>query len=139
MTDQELKTAKETVENSFVFNFDTRAKTLGRLITYEYYGYPKDFIFEYQKAVAAVTKADILRVAKEYLRPQDLAIVAVGNSKDFGKPLSDARARSTPIDLTIPEPKKEQPKVDASIARVGQNSFCRRRSRPSAAPTSWRP
>ena len=26
VTDQELKTAKETVENGFVFNFDTRAK-----------------------------------------------------------------------------------------------------------------
>ncbi len=30
---------------------------------YQYYGYPKDFIFQYQKAIAAVTKADVLRVA----------------------------------------------------------------------------
>src|SRR5439155_25203923 len=77
VSDQELKTAKETVENGFVFNFDTRSKTLTRIMTYEYFGYPKDFIFQYQKAVAAVTKADVLRVAKERLRPQDLALVAV--------------------------------------------------------------
>jgi len=69
VTDQELKTAKETVENSFIFNFDTRSKTLNRLVNYEYFGYPKDFIFQYQKAIAAVTKADVLRVAKQYLRP----------------------------------------------------------------------
>ena len=87
VSDQELKTAKETVENGFVFNFDTRSKTLSRMMTYEYFGYPKDFIFQYQKAIAAVTKADILRVAKQYVHPQDLVTVAVGNPKEFGKPL----------------------------------------------------
>jgi zinc protease len=118
VSDQELKTAKETVENSFVFNFDTRSKTLGRMITYEYYGYPKDFIFDYQKAVAAVTKADILRVAKEYLRPKDLTIVAVGNPKDFAKPL-DTLGKVTPLDLTIPEPKKEETKTNPETLEKG--------------------
>lgn len=106
VSDQELKTAKETVENGFVFNFDTRAKTLGRMMTYEYFGYPMDFIFQYQKAIAAVTKADILRVAKQHLRPDDLVTVAVGNPKDFAKPL-DTLGKVTLIDLTIPELKAE--------------------------------
>ena len=119
VSDQELKTAKETVENGFVFNFDTRNKTLSRMMTYEYYGYPKDFIFAYQKGVASVTKADILRVAKEYLRPQDLAIVAVGNPKDFSKPL-DTLGKTTPIDLTIPELKQEAAKVDTDSLNKGK-------------------
>ena len=50
VTDEELKTAKDTALNSLVFAFDTKAKTLGRILTYEYYGYPKDFIQQYQKA-----------------------------------------------------------------------------------------
>jgi zinc protease len=119
VSDQELRTAKDTVENGFVFNFDTRSKTLSRMMTYEYFGYPKDFIFDYQKAIASVTKADILRVAKEYLRPQDLAIVAVGNPKDFDKPL-DTLGKVTPIDLTIPELKQEPVKVDAETAEKGK-------------------
>jgi predicted Zn-dependent peptidase len=119
VTDQELKTAKDTVENGFVFNFDTRSKTLSRMMTYEYFGYPKDFIFEYQKAIAAVTKADILRVAKERLHPQDLVIVAVGNPKAFDKPL-DTLGKVTPIDLTIPEPKQEAVKVDAESLAKGK-------------------
>ncbi|HTM49624.1 MAG TPA: pitrilysin family protein [Bryobacteraceae bacterium] len=119
VTDQELKTAKETVENSFIFNFDTRSKTLNRLVNYEYFGYPKDFIFQYQKAIAAVTKADVLRVAKQYLRPQDLVIVAVGNPKDFAKPL-DSLGKVTPIDLTIPEPKVEAAKVDSASLVKGK-------------------
>jgi zinc protease len=44
VTDDELQTAKETALNSLVFAFDTKAKTLGRMLNYEYYGYPRDFI-----------------------------------------------------------------------------------------------
>lgn len=102
---EELKTAKDTVLNSFVFFFDTPAKTLNRIVMYDYYGYPRDFIFTYQKAVAAVTRGDVLRVAKEYLKPGKLTIVAVGNDKEFARPLSTLGLPVRAIDLTIPEPK----------------------------------
>jgi zinc protease len=107
VTDQELQTAKDTTLNGFVFHFDRPSKTLNRLVQYEYYGYPRDFIFQYQKAIAAVTKADILRVAQKYFRPQDLTYVATGNPQEFGTPLSALGMKVEPIDLTIPEPKKE--------------------------------
>jgi zinc protease len=115
VTDQELKTAKETVLNSFVFNFDQPGKTLNRLLLYEYHGYPKDFIFQYQKAVEAVSKADILAAAKKHLSPQQLSIVAVGKPSDFGRPLTALNLPVTPIEL---EPKKEAAKADgASLAK----------------------
>jgi zinc protease len=118
VTDEELRIAKESTLNSFVFAFDSPGKVLSRLMTYEYYGYPKDFIFQYQKAVAAVTKADVLRVAKEYLKPENFVIVAVGKSEDFGTPLSALGLPIHNIDLTIPEPKREAAKADpASLAK----------------------
>ncbi len=107
VTDEELQTSKDTVLNSFVFYFDTPAKTLNRLILYEYYGYPRDFIFQYQKATATVTKADVRRVVRQYLKPEDLTIVAVGNPKDFGLPLSTLGLPVHALDLTIPEPKPD--------------------------------
>ena len=107
VTDQELKTAKEKVLNSFVFNFDRPSKTLSRIVAYGYYGYPDDFIFNYQKAVAEVTKADILRVAKKYVKPEELVVVAVGNSASLGKPMADLKMPITQIDLTIPAAKQE--------------------------------
>ncbi|PWU04894.1 MAG: peptidase M16 [Terriglobia bacterium] len=103
VSDDELNTAKQTALNSLVFAFDTKAKTLGRVLTYEYYGYPKDFIQQYQKALAAVTKADVLRVARERLRPETFVIVAVGNPKDFGQPLSSLGTPVSNIDLAIPQ------------------------------------
>jgi zinc protease len=105
VTDQELQTSKDTVLNSFVFNFDSPSKTLGRIITYEYNGYPRDFIFQYQKAIEKVTKADVLRVAKEYLKPENLTVVATGKPQDFGKPLSTIGPVKN-IDLTIPAEKR---------------------------------
>lgn len=119
VTDQELQTAKDTILNGFVFNFDRPSKTLNRLMVYEYFGYPKDFVFQYQKAIAAVTKADVLRVAKEHFRPQDITIVAVGNPQEFKTPLSELGMKVEPIDLTIPEPKKSGTKTDAASLQQG--------------------
>jgi zinc protease len=117
VSDQELQTAKETALNSFIFNFDSPSKTLGRVVTYEYYGYPKDFIFEVQKSLERVTKSDVLRVAKEYIKPENLTIVAVGKPQDFGTPLTSL-GNVVPIDLTIPEPKKAAGKqTTASVAK----------------------
>jgi zinc protease len=120
VTEKELDEAKQAVLNSFVFNFDSPAKTLNRVMRYEYFGYPKDFLFQYQKAIAAVTRADVLRVAKQHIRPDELAIVTVGNPKEFGKPLTTL-GKVTELDLTIPEPKQELSKADAgSLARGKQ-------------------
>ncbi len=117
VTQKELDDAKQAVLNSFVFNFDSPAKTLNRVIQYEYFGYPKDFLFQYQKAIENVTRADVLRVAKAHLRPDDLTIVAVGNPADFAQPLSTL-GKVNELDLTIPQPPKQVSQADdASLAR----------------------
>jgi outer membrane lipoprotein-sorting protein len=121
VSDDELQTAKDTVLNGFVFNFDRPSKTINRLMIYQYYGYPKDFIFQYQKAIAGVTKADVLRVAQQYFQPKNLSYVAVGNPKDFGTPLASLGMKVAPIDLTIPEPKKEAAPADPAAQTKGKS------------------
>lgn len=125
VTDEELQTAKDTVLNGFIFNFDRPSKTLNRLLTYRYYGYPADFIFQYQKAIAAVTKADVLRVAKEHFRPENLSYVACGNSKDFGTPLASLGMKIEAIDLTIPEPKAQAAKATPETMSQGKALLAR--------------
>jgi zinc protease len=107
VTNAELKTAKDAVLNSFVFFFDSPSKTLNRMVSYDYYGYPPDFIFQYQKAVETVTRADVMRVAREHLNPDNLTIVAVGDVKQMVRPLSSLGLPVRPLDLTIPEPQPE--------------------------------
>lgn len=108
VSDAEIETARQTSVNSFVFNFDTPAKTLARLMRYEYFGYPRDFIFTFQKALEAVTKADVLRAARQHLHPEEFTIVATGNPGEFGKPLSALGLPVQPLDITISPPPQAQ-------------------------------
>ena len=119
VSDSELETAKQTALNSLVFAFDSKAKTLARMLNYEYYGYPRDFIQQYQKALAAVTGADVLRAAKEHLNPKDLTTVAVGRGEELTAMLGRLGQPLTPIDLTIPEPKATSANVDAASLEQG--------------------
>lgn len=125
VTEEELKTAKDKVLNSLAFDYDTKAKTLSRMLNYEYYGYPEDFVQQHQKALAAVTRADVLRVAKERLNPAAFIIVAVGNPQGFGRPLEALGGPAKAIDLTIPEPKLEAAKADEASLAQGKQLLAR--------------
>jgi predicted Zn-dependent peptidase len=107
VSSDELETARQSALNGLVFAFDTKTKTLSRMLNYEYYGYPKDYIDRFQKGLEAVTRADVLRVARERVHPADLTIVAVGKTDEFQKSLATLGLPVSSIDLTIPEAKPE--------------------------------
>lgn len=106
ISEAELAYAKESTLNSFIFNFEDPAQTLSRLMRYEYYGYPEDFIFRYRQALEATTVADVQRVARRYLQPENLVILVVGNQEAIEPPLSSlgSDVEVTAIDISIPEP-----------------------------------
>jgi len=105
VTDEELALAKDSFLNSFVFNFDSKGEIVNRLVTYEYFGYPEDFLMRIKSNVEKVTKADVLRVAKKHLKPDTVQILAVGRPDDFDEPLSTF-GNVNEIDITIPPPKQ---------------------------------
>lgn len=107
ITDAELARAKDSVLNAFIFNFATPYQTLSRVMRYEYYGYPQDFIFQYQKQVEATTAADVQRVAQTYLKPEKLVTLVVGNAASIKPPLDSLSTdtKVTKIDVSIPSPK----------------------------------
>jgi zinc protease len=101
----ELDLAKDSILNSFVFKFANPAQILSRLMTYEYYGYPADFIFKYQRRVQATTIQDIQRVAQQYLQPNQIVTLVVGNDRAIQPPLSQLGSNIKAVDVTIPQPK----------------------------------
>lgn len=103
---EELQFAKDAVLNSFVFNFATPEQTLSRLIRYEYYGYPSDFVFQFQEAVESATVEQILDAAQRNLKPSDLVTIVVGNIDAIDPSLGTLaeEVKITPIDITIPDP-----------------------------------
>jgi zinc protease len=103
VTEDELRVAKEGILNSWVFNFDTTGELVQRMMTYDYYGYPRDFLAKFKENIDKVTQDDILRAAKKNIQPDKLVILAVGREEDFDKPLSTLGDVNT-IDITIPQP-----------------------------------
>jgi len=101
-TDDELAQAKESILNAFIFNYDSKAGILGQQMTYAYYGLPSNYLDTYRANVEKVTKDDVVRVAKKYVHADDLAILVVGKSADFPKPL-DTLGKVTTLDIAIPK------------------------------------
>ena len=105
--EQELANAKESILNSFVFNFQNPSQTLSRLIRYEYFDYPDNFIFRYQQQVENVTQKDILQAAQKYLQPNRLVTLVVGNVQAMKPPLNSLEQKITLIDVSLPQARQD--------------------------------
>lgn len=128
VTDEEIGLAKEALLNAFVFTMDTREKALAQQVRLEFYGFPADYYTKFPALLEKVTAADVARVAKKYTSADQLAMLVVGNEKDFGKPLSSLGSVTT-IDVTIPTGDASEKKAAPSgsnaegvalIKKVGQ-------------------
>ena len=103
--DDEVKKSKDSILNSFIFAFDSKAKVLAERMSYEFYSYPADFLERYRTGIEKVTAADVNRVARKYIRPEKLATLVVGNAQDFDREL-DTFGKVTKVDISIPPPPK---------------------------------
>jgi zinc protease len=103
INDEEIKRAKDAILNSFVFRFDSPEKVLQEKMAYEFYGYPLDFLENFQKEIEKVTKEDVARVAAKYIHRDQMSVLVVGNVAEFDKPLSTLGPVNK-LDITIPPP-----------------------------------
>ena len=82
---EELQTAKNSAIETFPRIFSTAAQIAGTFAQDEYTKRPVDYWDTYRTKVAAVTAADVQRVANKYLDPSKLVILVVGNIDDITK------------------------------------------------------
>lgn len=82
VADQELDEAKSYLMGSFPLRMDTNAKMARLLSHVEYFKLGLDYFDHYPRYIQAVTKADILRVAKKYLDPERFILVAVARQQE---------------------------------------------------------
>ncbi|MEN8148407.1 MAG: pitrilysin family protein [Planctomycetota bacterium] len=91
VSDEELDLAKQSFLNGMVFNVASPFGVVDQYVSLEYLGYPRDWMKTFEERIATVTKEDIQRVAKKYLRPDGVTIVIAGNPETF-----DERPASLP-------------------------------------------
>ncbi len=78
VTEAELAGAKEALINSFVFRFTSQFSVVTQLLTLEFDDYPPEYLETLLDRYRAVTREDIQRVARTYLRPDAVTILVVG-------------------------------------------------------------
>lgn len=79
ISEDELKGAKLYLTGSFPLQFDSNSEIASFLSAVEFFGLGADYADEYLEKIEAVTAEDIQRVARKYVRPEDLLLVVAGN------------------------------------------------------------
>lgn len=103
--DEEFATAKESVQNRFVFNFERRSSALFRAAYNQVLGLPADYLDRYQRALADVTPATAFASAKLRIRPDGLSVIVVGKESQFEHPLERVGLPVERVDISIPAAK----------------------------------
>jgi zinc protease len=75
----ELEEAKRAVVAAFALSLERPEEVLSYAITRKLYGFPEDYWDTYPAKIMAVTAADVQAVARKYIVPEALQVVAVGD------------------------------------------------------------
>lgn len=87
-TQEEFQTAVDRYLNAQVFEYESKARVVDRLVRLKWEGMPLDTPEREFAAIANMTLDDAKKAAAEYLHPDGLTILVVGNAADFDQPLS---------------------------------------------------
>jgi zinc protease len=83
VSERELSDAQNYLAGSFPLTIETPNDIATQVINNVMYELPVDEIGTFRERVLAITPDDIQRVAREYIKPDRLSIVLVGNAKAF--------------------------------------------------------
>ena len=96
-----LDKAKSYLRGQFPLRLETPDALAARLAEIEVYGLPVDELATFRRRVAAVTPADVQRVARAHMPPPDrVAVVVVGQASQVRAPLE---AKFGPVETVAPD------------------------------------
>ena len=119
VTEAELRTSKASFIETFTRNFSSAASTAGLFASDEFTGRDPAYLAAYRDNISAVSGDDVLRVAREYLHPDRLAVLIVGDVAT----------------IEAGDPENPDFRLDQLSSGPGPGSRCPTRSR-SSIPTS---
>src|SRR5262249_35454971 len=91
-TAEEVADVKKYLLGTLPFKFNTNEDVADQLLAVERYHLGFDYLQDFTKAITAVTPEDVQTVARKYLDPQHMVLVAAGAVDQLGKPLPKAAA-----------------------------------------------
>lgn len=95
VTQKELQAAKRAIVARFALALEQPSRLLELALTRKHYELPEDYWETYPAKIAAVSAAEVQRVARKYLDPERAQIVAVGD----GQRIRPALEKFGPLEL----------------------------------------
>ncbi len=106
-TEEEVRQARQAILDGLPFHFEDPGAVVERIMTYEYFGYPSNFLTTYMDRIKQVTLDEVKRAMTKLWRPEQLQLFVLGNAQKFDHPLSTF-GKITALDVTIPPLKDSQ-------------------------------
>ena len=88
----ELEASKRALAARFALSLEQPGSVLGLAMLRKQYGFPENYWDIYPTKILAVTAADVQRVARKYLNPDAMQLVAVGDAEKI-KPVLEKYGR----------------------------------------------
>jgi zinc protease len=137
VSERELADAQAYLTGSFPLTIETPSAIALQVLNAVFYGLDLNELQTFRERVNAVTPDDIQRVAREYLRPDRLSIVLVGDASVFAKQLAGVgfeefeRIPLSELDLGYPQLRR----TAAPAGRLEPIAYQTTPAQPAAPPS----
>ncbi len=101
-TEEEVHKAKASLLNSFVFSVDSPGKILGKFLTYEYFGYPSDWLVRFRAGIENATVEQVRKAARTHIKPDQFVFLIIGPRQGTAPALARYEMVEE-LDISIPE------------------------------------
>lgn len=101
-TEEEVHKAKASLLNSFVFSVDSPGKLLGKFLTYEYFGYPSDWLVRFRAGIEKATVDQVRKAARTHIKPDQFVFLILGPRQGTAPALARYETVEE-LDISIPE------------------------------------
>jgi len=92
VSEKEIADAKSYLTGVFPLRLETQEGLIDQLVQIKMFGLPEDYLEIYRNRIQAVTISEVQEVARKYVRPDEAAIVIVGDGAQLAdqvKPYAD--------------------------------------------------
>ena len=113
VSEKEIADAKSYLTGVFPLRLETQEGLVDQLLQIKMFGLPQDYLETYRSEIQAVTIEQVQEVAKKYVRPEEAAIIIVGDGAQL---LEQVRPYADDIEFYNTAGKRKDPPAPASYS-----------------------
>ena len=120
---EDLDLARILASQAWLVRFSTAADVVRAMALADLLGVPRSAVLDYPRLSAAVTQADVQRVARSRIHPDRMQIAIVGPRSFFDRPLEELALPVKAMDVSIPPARLREPPADEASIEAGREAL----------------